>query len=96
MRAGPAGPTRTGGGDPMGDAKGFLADETGAIDHLADALANQAGPRLSIELGTLVASLSAMTEDETELDLAIAAVVTSPRARVTIGPFEPVLEPFGN
>lgn len=80
----------------MGDAKGFLADETGAVDHLADVIASQDGPPLSIELGSLIACLSAMTEDETELDLAIAAVVTSPRARVTIGPGEPAPEPFGN
>ncbi|MEZ4334490.1 MAG: hypothetical protein R3F35_22270 [Myxococcota bacterium] len=38
-----------------------------------------------LELGGLVAALSASTEDETELDLRLRAIVEGGRHRITIG-----------
>lgn len=40
---------------------------------------------LEIEFGSLVAALSALTEDETELDLQLRALVECGRLRITIG-----------
>ena len=41
--------------------------------------------RLELELGGLVAALSASTEDETELDLRLRAIVEGGHYRITIG-----------
>lgn len=43
-----------------------------------------AGP-LEIEFGSLVAALSALTEDETELELQLRALVECGRFRIAIG-----------
>jgi hypothetical protein len=48
------------------------------------AMTEWTGP-FELELGSLVAALSAQTEDETELDLQVRAVVEGGRFRIAIG-----------
>ena len=51
----------------------------------ADRLAGEWAGTYELELGGLIAALSAVTEDETDLDLRVRALVESGRFRIAIG-----------
>lgn len=65
--------------------------ELGGVGHGGGTDALEAEPvcGLELELGGLVAALSASTEDETELALRVRALVECGRHRITIGDAPP-------
>lgn len=70
----------------MDEASG-IGIELGRLEHEggADAFEGERLCGLELELGGLVAALSASTEDETELALRVRALVECGRHRITIG-----------